>query len=179
MRGKIEVESTEGHGSVFTVTLPAPRLAKADDALAGRAAGALDPDAERLAASCWRRRISLTNQLVLKTIMQSFGVEITMVDNGRLAVEAWLAEPFDLVLMDIQMPEMDGVAATRAIRMAEAETGRPHTPIIAVSANAMAHQVKEYLAAGMDGHVAKPIELPKLHAAIEAALAKSAALKAA
>jgi CheY-like chemotaxis protein len=120
-----------------------------------------------------------TNQLVLKTIMQSFGVDITIVDNGRLAVEAWLAEPFDLVLMDIQMPEMDGIAATRAIRAAEAEAGRAPTPIIAVSANAMAHQVKEYLAAGMDGHVAKPIELAKLHAAIETALAKAAAAKAA
>jgi CheY-like chemotaxis protein len=120
-----------------------------------------------------------TNQLVLKTIMQSFGVEITMVDNGRQAVEAWLAEPYDLILMDIQMPEMDGIAATRAIRAAEAEMGRPRTPIIAVSANAMTHQVKDYLAAGMDGHVAKPIELSKLHAAIEAALSQSAATKAA
>ena len=72
--------------------------------------------------------------------------------------------------MDIQMPEMDGLAATRAIRAAEEVTGRPRTPIIAVSANAMAHQVEEYLAAGMDGHVAKPIELVKLHAAIETAL---------
>ena len=102
-----------------------------------------------------------------------------MVDNGRQAVEAWLAQPFDLVLMDIQMPEMDGIAATRAIRAAEAEAGRAPTPIIAVSANAMAHQVKEYLAAGMDGHVAKPIELAKLHAAIETALAKAANAKAA
>jgi CheY-like chemotaxis protein len=81
--------------------------------------------------------------------------------------------------MDIQMPEMDGIAATRVIRAAEAETGRQRTPIIAVSANAMTHQVKEYLAAGMDGHVAKPIELSKLHAAIEAALADSAATEAA
>src|SRR6185437_8098282 len=105
--------------------------------------------------------------------------EIDMVENGRRAVEAWLAEPYDLILMDIQMPEMDGIAATRAIRAAEAEQGRPRTPIIAVSANAMAHQVKDYLAVGMDGHVAKPIELAKLHAAIEAALAKSAAAQAA
>jgi CheY-like chemotaxis protein len=77
--------------------------------------------------------------------------------------------------MDIQMPEMDGIAATRAIRAAEAETGRPHTPIIAVSANAMTHQVKEYLAIGMDSHVAKPIELAKLHAAMEQALSAATA----
>jgi CheY-like chemotaxis protein len=71
--------------------------------------------------------------------------------------------------MDIQMPEMDGVTATRLIRAAESASGRERTPIIAVSANAMHHQVAEYLAAGMDGHVAKPIELAKLHAAIAAA----------
>ncbi len=115
-----------------------------------------------------------TNQLVLRTIMQTFGVEIDMVDNGREAVDAWKAGDYDLILMDIQMPEMDGVAATRAIRSLEAATGRPRTPIIAVSANAMAHQVADYMAAGMDGHVAKPIELTKLHAAIEAVLAPPA-----
>jgi len=177
MRGKIEVESTEGEGSIFTVTLPAPRLA----ASAGGEApteGMSDFDDARPLRVLAAEDIP-TNQLVLKTIMQSFGVEITMVDNGRQAVEAWLSEPFDLVLMDIQMPEMDGIAATRAIRAAEAEARRAPTPIIAVSANAMAHQVREYLAAGMDGHVAKPIELAKLHAAIEAALAKVAKANAA
>jgi len=176
MRGKIEVESAEGEGSTFIVTLPAPRLAaSAGEPAAEAGAGFEEERALRVLAA----EDIPTNQLVLKTIMQSFGVDITMVDNGRQAVEAWLAEPFDLVLMDIQMPEMDGIAATRAIRAAEAQSGRPATPIIAVSANAMTHQVKEYLAAGMDGHVAKPIELAKLHAAIETALAKAAQTRAA
>ena len=178
MRGKIEVESAEGKGSTFIVTLPAQRLARTEAENAAEPAAAMDEAEERSLRVLAAEDIP-TNQLVLKTIMQSFGVEITMVDNGRQAVEAWLAEPYDLVLMDIQMPEMDGIAATRAIRAAEVEMGRPHTPIIAVSANAMTHQVKEYLAAGMDGHVAKPIELSKLHAAIEAALSQSAGAKAA
>jgi signal transduction histidine kinase/ActR/RegA family two-component response regulator len=178
MRGKIEVESAEGKGSTFIVTLPAPKLARTQEAGAAQPAEVLDAGEERSLRVLAAEDIP-TNQLVLKTIMQSFGVEITMVDNGRQAVEAWLAEPYDLILMDIQMPEMDGIAATRAIRAAEAEMGRPRTPIIAVSANAMTHQVKDYLAAGMDGHVAKPIELSKLHAAIEAALSQSAATKAA
>ena len=178
MRGKIEVESAEGKGSTFIVTLPAPKLARTQEAGAAHPAEVLDAGEERSLRVLAAEDIP-TNQLVLKTIMQSFGVEITMVDNGRQAVEAWLAEPYDLILMDIQMPEMDGIAATRAIRAAEAEMGRPRTPIIAVSANAMTHQVKDYLAAGMDGHVAKPIELSKLHAAIEAAQSQSAATKAA
>jgi CheY-like chemotaxis protein len=93
------------------------------------------------------------------------------VDNGAKAVEAWSGGGYDLILMDIQMPEMDGIAATQVIRAREAETGRPRIPIIALSANAMTHQVNEYLGMGFDLHVPKPIELPRLQAALEQAMA--------
>ena len=172
MRGDIEVRSTEGQGSVFTATLPMPRLA--DE---GHAAAASGDDEDRPLRVLAAEDIP-TNQLVLRTVLESFGVELDMVDNGRDALEAWEKGAYDIVLMDIQMPEMDGVAATLAIRAAEARTGRPRTPIIAVSANAMAHHVKEYMAAGMDGHVAKPIELVKLHTAIEAAILSCASNEA-
>ena len=72
--------------------------------------------------------------------------------------------------MDVQMPRMDGPAATRVIREREAASGRPRTPIIALTANALAHQVDAYLAAGMDGHIAKPIEIGRLYAALEHAV---------
>jgi len=78
---------------------------------------------------------------------------------------------FDVVLMDIQMPGVNGVAAAAAIRRLEAEGGLAPTPIVALSANAMSHQIESYLAAGMTAHVAKPIEAALLFAAIEAALA--------
>ena len=85
-------------------------------------------------------------------------------------MEAWRGQDFDAILMDVQMPVMDGVQATRAIRAAEAAGGRARIPIIALSANAFQHQVHEYLAAGMDAHVPKPIELNALQAALERVL---------
>jgi CheY-like chemotaxis protein len=112
-----------------------------------------------------------TNQRVLRAVLDTFGVDLTIVENGREAVEAWTTGGYDVVLMDIQMPEMDGVEACRAIRTAERARNLPRTPILALSANAMTHQVSEYIAAGMDAHLAKPIEIPKLQAALEAALA--------
>jgi CheY-like chemotaxis protein len=109
------------------------------------------------------------NQLVLKTLLAQIGAEPTIVAHGGEALATWEAGEFDLILMDVQMPEMDGPTATRAIRAREAETGRPRTPIVALTANAMAHQVQDYLAAGMDGHVAKPIDAKALYGVIAAA----------
>ena len=93
-----------------------------------------------------------------------------MGEDGAAAVQAFGAGRFDLVLMDIQMPVMNGVEAAEAIRRIETGAGRARTPILALSANVMTHQVEEYRAAGMDGCVAKPIELDKLVAAMEAVL---------
>ncbi|HMO42376.1 MAG TPA: response regulator, partial [Phenylobacterium sp.] len=120
-----------------------------------------------------------TNQQVLAAVMASLSIEVEIVGDGAAAVEAWTQWDFDLVLMDIQMPVMDGIAASREIRRREAEAGRSRTPIIALTANALAHQVDEYLAAGMDGHVAKPIEIAKLYETIGQVIARAEADQAA
>jgi CheY-like chemotaxis protein len=93
-----------------------------------------------------------------------------MVGDGRAAIEAWAREPWDLILMDVQMPLMDGPTATLEIRARELAEGRRRTPIVALTANAMEDQVAKYRAAGMDGFVAKPIAASRLFAALQAAL---------
>ena len=106
--------------------------------------------------------------------MESLGIDIDIVGDGKQAVEAWRDGDYDLILMDIQMPVMDGIDAAREILKAEAKDGRRRTPIVALTANALTYQVDEYLAAGMDDHVAKPIEIAKLYEAISAALTNAA-----
>ena len=166
MGGQVWVESVEGEGSTFYATFKLPYIrdvtAEAHD---DNPACVCEPPSEtlRLLAA----EDNPTNQLVLTTVMKLFGFELTLVGDGAQAVAAWREGTFDAILMDVQMPVMDGVQATRQIRMEEARLRRPRIPIIALSANAFSHQVSEYLEAGMDTHVAKPIELPALQAALE------------
>jgi signal transduction histidine kinase len=166
MGGEISVESEVGSGSCFTFELPMPRLGAGRDK-PGVEAPAVEPRAMSLRVLA--AEDNSVNQLVLKTLLHQMGVDPVVVENGQEAVEAWEAGDWDVILMDVQMPVMDGVAATTLIREKEKASGRPRTRIIALSANALAHQVSQYLDAGMDGHVAKPIEAAALYNALRTA----------
>jgi len=172
MSGVIWVDSGEGRGSLFTVEIPLPRGEALPGApqVASQPAGEADDGALRLLAA----EDNPTNQQVLAAVMGSLGISIDIVADGRAAFEAWRDGGYDLILMDIQMPVMDGIDSAKAIRAAERETDRRRTPIIALTANALSHQIEEYLGAGMDGHVAKPIEIAKLYDAISRTLNEAA-----
>jgi signal transduction histidine kinase/ActR/RegA family two-component response regulator len=167
MRGRLSVESEAGWGSRFDLRIPLERVGDARPAASAPPSTADQPavDLRVLAAED-----NAVNQLVLKTLLHQMGVIPHVVEDGQAAVAAWEGAAWDLILMDVQMPVMDGIAATARIRQRENETGRARTPIIALTANAMAHQVKDYLAAGMDGHLAKPIDIAALYATLNSVL---------
>ncbi len=165
MNGSIKVESAPGRGSEFTVTI-AFRVAKR---------GLEMPESEPAPAAetvTSPLRILLAednrvNQRVVQITIERLGHRVVVVGDGRQAVDAVQRGKFDLVLMDIQMPVMDGTEATLLIREAErkdAERGGPaeHVPIVAMTAHAMSGYREECLRAGMDGYISKPIDMSSL-----------------
>lgn len=165
MGGEIEAQSELDVGTTFTVTLPLERLeGEGPPPLVETRQEA--PDG-RLDLKILAAEDNPMNQMVLKTLLAQLGLEVHCVGDGRQAVEAWSRGQWDAILMDVQMPIMDGPAATREIRRREVESGRVRTPIIALTANAMAHHQAEYLGAGMDVMVPKPLELERLLLAIQ------------
>ncbi len=152
----------------FDAALSKPLRRAALVAAVGRAlaphqepAAPLRDDGARPAPPATGKRVLLvednpTNQAVATAILQREGYQVLLAQDGSQAVAACATDRFDAVLMDIQMPVMDGVEATGRIRAAEAAEGRPRVPIIAMTANAMAGMRETYLAAGMDDFIAKP-----------------------
>src|SRR5579859_582093 len=172
MGGDVTASSQVDEGSCFTVKLPLRRVGAADASLAEITTPkpVFDERPLRILAA----EDNGLNQLVLKTLLEQAGLAPIIVGNGHEAVVTWEQDDWDLILMDVQMPVMDGVTATRIIRQREAETGRTPTPIIALTANAMTHQGAAYEAAGMNGVVAKPVQVAQLFAAIAAAIEPAA-----
>ena len=151
MGGTIGCDSRPGKGSTFWFEVVLPR------------AEALEEEAETAVQAAPQAPLRLllvedvaVNRELIATLLSPFDVTIEMAENGRLAIEAMQRSVFDLVLMDVQMPVMDGLTAARAIRAlpdAHAQT----TPIIAMTANVLPEQVKKCLDAGMDDHLGKPV----------------------
>jgi signal transduction histidine kinase/CheY-like chemotaxis protein/HPt (histidine-containing phosphotransfer) domain-containing protein len=113
-----------------------------------------------------------TNQLVATKILQKFGYQVNIANNGVEALTSLANQAFDLVLMDMQMPEMDGLTATHAIRAGNNAVLDPHIPIIAMTANALQGDREKCLSAGMDDYVAKPIKPQELHQTVEKFLSR-------
>jgi PAS domain S-box-containing protein len=155
MGGGLSATSQPGHGSTFTFELTLPRSSAAAPAPLSAPEDAPEVDLSQL-------RVLLaedhpTNRRVVELILNAAGVDLTSVENGAEAVNAWAQGRFDLILMDMQMPVMDGLTATRAIREREGRDGLARTPIFALTANAMPEHAKASLEAGADGHLTKPI----------------------
>ena len=161
MGGLIWVDSAPGGGSTFHVTAPVA-VATSAPVAAAPARPLPAPRAIRVLIA----EDNVVNQRVAAGLLARRGHEVTVVNNGREAIAALQAGGYDLVLMDVQMPDMDGFEATAAIRARERATGQ-HVRIVAMTAHAMKGDKERCLAAGMDGYLSKPIDQRSLYAAVE------------
>lgn len=173
MRGEIFVESQEGRGSIFTIEMvvdPAepielpPELDEAGEAEAG------------FAALTGRRVLVVddhpVNRRVIRLFLEPFECELIEAENGQRALEVLGQQPIDIVLMDVNMPVMDGLEATRRLRL---DPRLARLPVIALTADVMSAQIKTCLAAGCDAHVAKPIDLRNLLSVMDRCMARASA----
>ncbi len=153
MGGEIHARSELGVGTTFQVELPFASAVESD----------LKPREEAPVPS--RAKLSRVlvvednsvNQRVVTAMLAPFARHVDVAENGRIGYEHFVQSHYDLVLMDGQMPELDGIEATRLIRSFEREHGRTHTPVVALTANALPGDREEFLAAGMDDYISKPL----------------------
>ncbi len=180
MNGSITVKSAPGKGTTFVFTIPLAAGALSAQTQSGPlvemlppipAAGRQTPEvSEARPQEAERFRVLVaednpTNQKVIDLMLRRLGIQPTIVPNGLLALEAVKKEPFQLILMDVQMAVMDGIAAARAIRSHFGDRSRPE--IIALTANAFKEDREACFAAGMDGYLVKPITLERLKAVVD------------
>jgi CheY-like chemotaxis protein len=167
MGGRIWATSTPGEGSVFTFTMSAEVVSSAPTETL---------DAMTTPPDLTGRQILLAedipvNREIVLAVMEPTHAHIVEAENGRVALDLFAQRPeaYDLILMDVQMPEMDGYAATRAIRALDAPTAKI-VPIIAMTANVFKQDIENCLAAGMNSHVGKPINTGELMSKLRQAL---------
>ena len=163
MHGSLDVESTPGKGSTFTVRLSLPLAENANQTAEE------EPPTDLHGLHLLMAEDNELNREIAVTLLEEQGATITTAENGREAVELFQTSPqgtFDAILMDVMMPEMNGLEATRAIRAFEHCPAESGTPIIAMTANVFADDVKACLEAGMNSHVGKPLDMQVLAAEI-------------
>ena len=158
MGGSLSVVTAPNKGSTFSVVIP---LEAVNETNINNTEETVITDAP---AICPPKNLKILaaedneiNRLVLKQLLSHYECDLTIVEDGNQAINTWKDGAFDLVMMDIQMPLIDGVTAMKEIRRLEKELNRTRTYMVALTANAMTYQVEDYLAAGADGHIAKPI----------------------
>jgi CheY-like chemotaxis protein len=177
MEGKIVAESRLAEGSTFwfTLRLPLDKTPTAPFVVPRMTVAMPLPKTVDRAVKGLEGRIlvaedNVVNQRVAILTLQKFGCRVDVAANGKEAVEMWETIPYDLILMDCNMPEMDGLEATAQIRKREA--GKRHIPIIAMTANAIEGDREKCLTAGMDDYISKPVKPPVLRHALERWLMK-------
>jgi len=162
MHGRMHLVSTEGEGSTFSFTA---RLAIGDPAALPKPM----PDAPPPAVGHLRVLLADDNALnryLAKALLEQHGHDVTTVENGAQALEAVREESFDLVLMDVQMPVMDGITATRAIRDPNSGVLDPDLPIVAITAHALKGDRERFIEVGMNDYISKPVSMDAFYAAI-------------
>lgn len=165
MGGELDVSSKLGQGATFCFGLNLPRAEGAAPEVAPRS-----PEPERIARLNGRALLvedNSVNRLIGSAMLERLGLEVVMVEDGKEALDRLASESFEVILMDCQMPVMDGYQATTRLREIERAAGKARTPVIALTANAFSGDVERCLAAGMDDHLAKPFAIEQLHAIIQ------------
>jgi len=170
MQGRIDVESAAGAGTTFRVVLP---LVVSSASASRREAATAVPVLALPPLHILIAEDNPVNEHLARRILEKWGHRVDVARNGLEAVQATARTPFDLVLMDVQMPEMDGLQATQVIRQRE-RAGSARLPILAVTARASGEDSSTCLAAGMDGYVSKPFRGDELAAAMKRVVQQAA-----